>query len=122
MVYPPDLRPWATGQQGICSPGGLSATLRGGNRPYGSWLPAAIRSGAVRPAQPKCHHIQKYKVIFTQPPTYIPVWIQMHGPDVAVLAAGDDNVVGDGDEGVHPVRVAGELVAVQAVLTPGRRG
>ena len=50
------------------------------------------------------------------------MWIEMHGPDVSVLAAGDDDVVGDGDEGVHPVRVAGELVAVQAVLTPGGTG
>lgn len=43
----------------------------------------------------------------------------MHGPDIPVLTSGDDDIVGDGDESVHTVRVAGELVAVQAVLASG---
>ena len=52
MVYPPDHCPEATGHQGICEAGGWSATLRGGNGPYGTWLPTAEGPRAVRPARP----------------------------------------------------------------------
>ena len=37
-------------------------------------------------------------------------------PHIPILTPCDHHVVGDGDESVHTVRVAGELVRVKAVL------
>ena len=50
-----------------------------------------------------------------------PVGIQVDGSNVAVLTAGHDDVVGDGDDTVDPVRVTRELVGVEAVLVLAER-
>ena len=47
-----------------------------------------------------------------------PVREKMHGPDVAILATGDDDIVGDRHEAVDCVRVPRELVTVQPILAP----
>ena len=43
---------------------------------------------------------------------------KMHGPDIAVLATSDDDIVGDRHEAVDCVRVPRELVTVQPILAP----
>ena len=43
----------------------------------------------------------------------------MHRPDVAVLTSSNDDILRDGHHTVDPIRMTGELVRVEAVLTPG---
>ena len=50
-----------------------------------------------------------------------PVRIQVDGSNVAVLTAGHDHVVGDGNDAVDSVRVTRELVGVEAVLVLAER-
>ena len=45
-----------------------------------------------------------------------PVGVQVDGPDVTVLTASHHHVVGDRNNTVDAVRVAGELVRVEPVL------
>ena len=44
----------------------------------------------------------------------------MDCPDIAVLTASDNDIVGDWHKTVHCVRMARELVTVQPILTPVR--
>ena len=45
----------------------------------------------------------------------------MDSPDIAVFAAGDDNIVRDWHQAVHCVRVSRELVTVQPILAPTQK-
>ena len=51
----------------------------------------------------------------------IPVREEVHSPDIAILTASDDDVVCDWNQAIHCVRVAGELVTVQPILTPDKK-
>ena len=46
---------------------------------------------------------------------------EVHSPDIAILTASDDDVVCDWNQAIHCVRVAGELVTVQPILTPEKK-
>ena len=42
--------------------------------------------------------------------------VKMNSPNIAILTPSDHHIVSDGDQGIHTVRVPGELVRVEPVL------